>query len=46
MTQKPTKRRGLAGRIASVLYRPGTMRVAAMVLRLIDIIARIIDRFS
>lgn len=46
MALKPTKRRGLVGRIASVLLRPSTIRLAAMVLRLVDVVARIIDRLN
>ena len=44
MCLKPTKRRGLAVRFASVLVRPSTIRLAVMVLRFVDLMARIIDR--
>ena len=44
MCLKPTKRRGLVARFVSVLLRPQTIRLAVLVLRLVDLIARIVDR--
>lgn len=46
MTKRPTRRRGLVSRIASLLLRPSTIQLAAMVLRFVDLIARMIDRLS
>lgn len=46
MTSRPTRRRGLVSWFASWLLRPSTMQLAVMVLRLVDLIARIIDRLS
>jgi hypothetical protein len=46
MRLKPTKRRGLVVRFASVLLRPSTFRLALKVLRFVDLIARIVDRMS
>jgi hypothetical protein len=46
MCLKPTKRRGLVTRFISVLLRPQTIRLAVLVLRFVDLIARIIDRVN
>lgn len=42
--QKPPKRRGLKSRL-SWLTRPGTIRLAIALVRLVTEIAKVIDRF-
>ncbi len=42
---KTSKRRGLAGRIASALINPKTLRFAVAVLRVIDLAARVYDHW-
>jgi hypothetical protein len=42
---KRPKRRGLVQRMASVLVKPQTYRLAMQILRLIDLVARIVDRW-
>jgi hypothetical protein len=43
--QKPHKPQGLRNWIKSKLRRSGTLKVAMAILRLVDLVARIIDWF-
>lgn len=43
MDRKATERRGLVGRVKSVLRNPKTFRVATAILRLVVFVARLID---
>lgn len=44
MRLNASKRRGLDKRIASALLKRNTWRIAALVLRVVDLLARIVDR--
>ena len=41
--RKPPKHRGSANRIKSWLLRPGTLKIAVAILRLVSLVARLFD---
>lgn len=43
--QKPPKRRGPKSQVKSWLLRPGTIKMAFAIVRLIALIAKVIDSF-
>lgn len=43
--QKPPKRRGPKNRVKSWLMRPSTIRIAFVIVRLIALVAKVIDLF-